>query len=339
MGVRIRALVLMGDPASWEPGGLRDAMEGWATRLSEAERLLRSAGLETWTLRISLAGLPGDDPALVERVASAAPDGIMVSIGHTRRTDVLEAAAGRGLYSYFLMESISDAARAAAAISRISSANPEGATRVAVSVGGDVIHGPYFPMSSAIPGREVLAASILYPSDVDPSSPERSIEDLFRRMEPALRAVDAVDYSLSPWMEESVARLIRLISGSRVGEPGSMWAVGALNRAIRRSAARPIGFNEVMLPVEEDSELKEMAREGSIRALDLLRMASVCVAGVDMAVVSAGERDLARFLMDSREVALSARKPLGVRLIPVDGPPGSEVDLGKFGRAFAISLR
>ncbi|MDP7982358.1 MAG: DUF711 family protein [Conexivisphaera sp.] len=336
--MRIRALVVLGDPASWEQAPLRDAMEEWSSELSDVARRISSSGLEVWTRRISLPGLPGDDQRMVERVVTAAPEGILVSVGHTRRPEVLEAAASRGLYAYMPLEDPGDAARAASAIVAISRRNPEDATRVAVSAGGELVHTPYFPVSSAAPGRTTVAASLLYPSDVDPRSIDSSMESAFRRAEQAAPGV-AFDYSLSPWMDESVADLVRGISGSPVGGPGSMHAVATLNRAIRGHAGRgAVGFNEVMLPVEEDSRLKEMAREGSLRAYDLLRMASICVAGVDMAVVSAGSEEVRGFLLDARAVALSARKPLGVRLIPVEDPPGTEVDLGRFGAATAIAI-
>ncbi|MGC9177802.1 MAG: DUF711 family protein [Conexivisphaera sp.] len=336
--MRIRALVVLGDPASWEQAPLRDAMEEWSSELSDVARRISSSGLEVWTRRISLPGLPGDDQRMVERVVTAAPEGILVSVGHTRRPEVLEAAASRGLYAYMPLEGPEDAALAASAMVAISRRNPEDATRVAVSAGGELVHTPYFPVSSAAPGRTTVAASLLYPSDVDPRSIDSSMESAFRRAEQAAPGV-AFDYSLSPWMDESVADLVRGISGSPVGGPGSMHAVATLNRAIRGHAGRgAVGFNEVMLPVEEDSRLKEMAREGSLRAYDLLRMASICVAGVDMAVVSAGSEEVRGFLLDARAVALSARKPLGVRLIPVEDPPGTEVDLGRFGAATAIAI-
>lgn len=335
--MKIRALAVLGDPGSWDPARLRDAMEEWASELSDAARAV-SRRMEVWSLRISLPGLPGDDPAIVERVASAAPEGVLVSVGHTRRPEVLEAAASRGLYAYMPLEGPEDASRAASAIASISRRNPEDATRVAVSAGGSLVHSPYLPMSSAVPGKKLMAASILYPSEVDPRSLDPSVESAFRRAEAAAPGIP-FDYSLSPWMEESVAELLQRLSGSPVGRPGSMHAVAELNDAIRRHAGRgAIGFNEVMLPVEEDSRMKAMAREGSLRAYDLLRMASVCVAGVDMVVVSAGPDEVRAFLLDACALALSARKPLGVRLIPVEDPPGTSIDLGRFGTATAVEL-
>jgi len=335
-GLRIRALAVLVDPSSWSPPALRDEMEGWALELSERARSLSSRGIDVWTTRISLPGLPGDDPSMIERVASAAPDKVLISIGHTRRPEVLEAAARRGLYAYFPMADPEDAGPVAGAMYRVSSGNPEDATRMAVSAGGGLVHTPYFPASSARPGEKILAASILYPSDVDPSDFRGSIARAFRYVERAMPWA-AIDYSMSPWMDESVAGLLERISGSALVGPGSMHAISEVNRAIRESAGpTAIGFNEIMLPVEEDSRMKEMARDGSIRVADLLRLSSVCVAGVDMAVVSAGLEVLRRLLLDARSVALSARKPLGVRLIPVDEPPGTQVQLGRFGRATVI---
>jgi uncharacterized protein (UPF0210 family) len=336
--LRIRALAMLGDPPSWEAARLRDAMEDWAAELSGRAREASSAGVEVWTRRISLPGLPGDDPSLVARVSSASPDGVLVSIGHTRRPEVLEEAALQGLHAYMPIQGPGDAAAAASAIVRIAGRDPELATRVAVSAGGHIIATPYFPVSSAPPGRRILAASILYASDVDASSVAGSVASIFRRAERAVPGA-AFDYSLSPWMEDSVAALVERAYGARVGSPGSMHAVHELNRAIRRGAGPgALGFNEVMLPVEEDSALKAMAREGSIRASDLLRLSSVCVAGVDMAVVSAGPEEVRRFLLDARALSASAGKPIGVRLIPVGDPPGTRVDLGRFGRATAIAL-
>ena len=296
--------------------------------------------MDVWTTRLVLPGLPGDDPSLIERVVSAVPDGFMVALGHTRRPEVLVEASRRGLYSYVPLESIDGARELAKTFVDVSRRRPEDATRIAVSAGGHIVNTSYFPMSSARSKETSLSVSLLYPSDIKGYWSKGGLQTLIVRLRYLFSKVEevlpeaAIDYSLSPWMEESVAEIVEEISGSSIPGPGNMGAVHLLSQAIRRAAGiRATGFNEVMLPVEEDIRLKELARSGSIRAGDLIALTVSCLVGLDMAVVNAGEGDVTKLLLDARAASLAARKPIGVRLIAVQEPPGSTIDLGRFGRA------
>lgn len=341
--MRIRSVTMLGDPRSWSTMDLKDSMERWATIVLETSRRLSRAGLDVWTTRLVLPGLPDDDPSFIGRVVSAVPDGFMVALGHTRRPEVLVEASRHGLYSYALLESLDRAKAFASAFIDVSMRRPEDATKIAVSAGGHIVNTPYFPMSSSRPREKSLSVSLLYPSDIKGYWGRGGLEALTTRLEELFSKVEevlpeaAIDYSLSPWMEESVAEIVEEISGSRIPGPGNMGAVHLLSRAIRRAAGiRATGFNEVMLPVEEDLRLKELAKSGSIRAGDLIALTVSCLVGLDMAVVNAGEGDVTNLLLDARAASLAAGKPIGVRLIPVQEPPGSTIDLGRFGRAAVI---
>ncbi|MEL9929548.1 MAG: DUF711 family protein [Sulfolobales archaeon] len=230
---------------------------------------------------------------------------------------------------------------------------PEIFTRFAGVLGGWVLT-PYFPASASIVEEPTITISLRYVDLFDKAFTSREeYKNLIKWLSKLYRLsleiseeigirIGGIDLSLSPWMSESVGDLIERYSGSRIGEPGSARVILDMNRFITRiaedSGVKTTGFNEVMLPLEEDDLLKKRASRKEITLTTLLRLTPYCIAGVDMIVVSRRRlsiRNLVRDLMASYEVK---RKKIGFRIIPVDREPGEKLDLGRFGEATVVDI-
>lgn len=222
----------------------------------------------------------------------------------------------------------------------------EALTRLALGLGG-LVETPYFP--STVSKREGISLSLLYVDDLRvvarPNSwrgVEKKIRGILAQaVESGKRLAESselqflgVDPSLSPWMDESVAKLIEDLTDGEFGSPGTFHAVARLNSMISKAAGpKTVGFAEVMLPVAEDDRLKELAADGRIRLRDLVGLSMVCVAGLDMAAISArvSLRELAQVIADAMTAARVKGREMGVRILLVDGRPGDWVKVGRFG--------
>ncbi len=223
--------------------------------------------------------------------------------------------------------------------------NPLDARRVAVLV-GDLIETPYFPASINVKGGEGFSIALLYPGDLNVGLKElygriREVilkgsefgEEVAERVNVEYRGVDA---SLSPWGSESVVGVVEGVFSVRFGYPGTMAAIGTLNRFIAEVPALKTGVNEVMLPLAEDEKLKLRFIEGYVDLGKLASYLQVCVAGVDMVPIPVGELDLVKnLLMDLSELARAKGRPIGLRLIP---STSHTVSFKDFGEAPTISL-
>jgi len=270
-------------------------------------------------------------------------DGIAASLSETESTFISLKLSEMG------RELTPDRAEAGARLlARIAEkGGPANCARFAFSC-GDQPETPYFPDTSS--QREGFTLSLRYVPDLQ-SFFNQGRENVRDRTASLLKAVESealavsrrssidyigVDCSLSPWMEESAADLVGTVMGSEFGGPGTHHATSCLNRLIGEASQglRTCGFNEVMLPVAEDSELKELALEGRIDVSTLVSLVSICVAGLDMVALplSTEPRSLARLLQDVSSIANAKGRPAGIRLVLADGKPGGEVEMGQFGR-------
>jgi len=131
-------------------------------------------------------------------------------------------------------------------------------------------------------------------------------------------------------------------SGVRLPEPGIALGIALVNKAVNEASQSlriVTGFNEVQLPVAEDLKLKARVSELETNARDLARLSGVCLAGVDLVVVPADIDGVAGLLLEVRGYSISKRKPLGVRIIPVDDVEvGDKVYLEKFGETPVIPI-
>ncbi len=227
----------------------------------------------------------------------------------------------------------------------MASEEPLAARKVAILL-GDLIETPYYPASVNVKGGTGLSIAILYASDLlEGGDLQRKLKDLVGKANAIgeelseLAGVEyrGIDASLSPWGQDSVVKVIEKVGGLRFGELGTMAAIGFINRLISELPFNKTGFNEVMLPLGEDNELKERFNDGLVDLFKLISYTQVCVAGIDMVPVPVSELELSRnLLLDLTEVVRVKGRSLGVRLIPARG---TSMDLGEdFGKSPVISL-
>lgn len=210
-------------------------------------------------------------------------------------------------------------------------------TRIGFSVGSQP-ETSYFPVARS--ARKGISASLRMIPEIDANDLDNSIEKIVYKYSIILEDFSkrlgipfiGIDASISPWMEESSAALVEKISGRRFMSIGTLGAIDRINKAIKKlKNVKLTGFNELMLPYAEDSRLMELGSMGIIGPEDLISLISVCVAGLDMVVVRADERDIRGMIEDSVSVAVRRKKRIGIRIVPTDANPGDTVKLGRFG--------
>jgi len=219
-----------------------------------------------------------------------------------------------------------------------------GCARYGISIGKTPVT-PYFPVTRG--GEYGFSLSILYASDLIKNELE-TIPEIFYKAYSLGCEISrktripfiGVDYSLSPWMDDSVARLIEVLNKASFGEPGTLQTIYKLNKLIEKHSIglKPIGFNEVMLPVAEDNILKDAVRKGRITLHHLLSYISVCVAGLDMVPINyrISVEKIARILQDLSVLADLKKRTVGVRIVLVEGE--GEVDLGFFEKTPVLKI-
>ncbi|MCD6464794.1 DUF711 family protein [Candidatus Bathyarchaeota archaeon] len=316
--------------------------------LEKTAEALREHGLEPWTTRISF---PANSILLFKSILEKVDTKrFLVSLGFTdfdsSMMNTYLDAVEKGFFLSFnglraveknLVRDISTL------IHNASSRDPLYATRIAVGFHENPLQTPYFPDSTSLNGG--VGLSFLYPSfliDNLENGLEGAFDEFKKIVADATICLERrgfnvyVDYSLSPWMEDSVVELAEKI-GYQASCPGFNYGILLLNRGIERILDRHrTGFNEVMLPYAEDNGLKRLGEEGLIKARDLLLYTATCVAGPDMIVTPADEEKLAGFIKDVYVIYTIKRRPLATRIIPVSGKPGDKVDLKRFGEVSVI---
>ncbi len=339
----------------------------WSDTLRSAAKLIEDRGYRVWSKRISLPPLT-DQKDLVEicselRKARSSLEGVFVaafnidSDSNIEILDLVRCMEDLGFaFSSILVRDegdIDDAYRKLSSFYSISRTDLH--TRLALIYGSRILT-PYFPASATIEDEVSFTVALRYAQDFEDLVARRGredlMEDLLRGLEGILESVSRIvgvryrgmDLSLSPWMDESVSRIVEILSGEEIPLPGTIAAIRRINRSILNLSGRvrSTGYNEIMLPVEEDSVLKERAVEGKIALRDLIAFSSICVAGVDMAVVPKRQalsgNVLRNIIRDLLAISETKGRPIGMRLILAEGSPGDRVDLGRFGQATIIRI-
>ena len=342
---------------------VEEAIEEASSRLLEAVDAAASAvGARPTYVRLALPRSEGDKLQAVVRASERIGKDVLINAGQVYASElnaVLGDALRAGVYASVLLTSPSwdEARQISEFVHSIASDDPEAATRVGVNaIGERWFLTPYYPLASALPGRNIVSVALTYPGlllDAFRRSGIKGVSDAIRlAASEALRfasevskaggyELGGVDLSVSPWMEESSLALVEAVSGVRMPRPGFTSGVRAVNQVIEETARglNVIGFNEVMLPVGEDSKLKARASEGEVTARYLAMLSGVCVAGLDMVAVPASVNDVAGLILDVASYSAAKRRPLGVRVIPVEAAePGDKVELGRFGEVPVIPI-
>ncbi len=349
-------------PREWSKESIKRFVEEAAVRANEIAEHIRER-IDVWSVRVALPPMPeGVDPVSVASAAFEAAEAngvryiaaVHLNIGGVSDIGRVIDAIEMGVYGSVLVPRADQAGKAAKLLIGVSERDLLAATRFALVFGSSWPLTPYFPIAVQTRSGMGFGLAAFYVDDILASLSEYEeldvirvvasrvfglIEEVARSASQAL-GIDyyGVDASLSPWMNESVARLIeRMMGDAKIGSPGTLAVIRELNRIIRAIASSidAIGFNEVMLPVAEDNVLKERVGEGRIRVRDLLLYSTMCVAGVDMVVVGedVGLREVQGLVRDMHAVYKLKGFEVGLRLIRASGrKPGDEIQLGMFGR-------
>jgi uncharacterized protein (UPF0210 family) len=366
--VLIRALAFMCDPAVVSNEALMEEyLRGLAQQVKPFEDVARSFKSEIWTKRIVLPRFDVQRDGLVHRISDLVEDVlskvkvnyVALPLGYfelDRMADELATCLG-GSKSLLCSVKLSElgvaleperALSAARLLKLIAeTAGPLSCARFAFSC-GDQLGTPYFPDTASDTTGFTLSMRYVHEvQEIFEKEKGREREEiglLLKRIEAEAIAASehsslkyaGMDCSLSPWMEESAADLVSTLLNGEFGGPGTHHAVFLLNQAIREASqgVKTRGFNELMLPVGEDSTLKRLALDGRITLSTLISLISVCVVGLDMVVLplSTDPRVLAKVLSDIAAIVSSKGRTAGIRIILVDGKPGDEVELGQFGK-------
>lgn len=344
--------VFTGRISSWTRSEIRSVVEECLTLLDRVRSSLEEAGYSIWSLRISFSE---PSPSIYGSIADIVSDyidgGIFVSLGGFRvrrvtRENILSVVS-RGYYLPLYPEGPDDVVEAARMIYPVSLDNPIYGTRIALSLYGGPMESPYFPISTSLGGVRV-GLSLLYPGILLKAFLEsglagvpKCIDSISRGLHDAMpRGISyGIDYSISPWMDESVVPLIEAVSGSRIGLPGFLTGIRTLNSILYNTVSRDpaaIGFNEVMLPYAEDNKLKDAGGRGVVRARDFLLYSTACVAGPDMIVVPPDMNEFISYYRDAYTIAMVKKRPMGIRLIATPQKPGDKIDLDMFGKVTVL---
>jgi len=356
--VGVRAVTVHAVVEDWgDPGSVARALRAATEKVRAVARVLREAlDVEPWSLRVTLppAPLGGGEAARVVSEAVRALGGLPGDVAYS----LLHLDAGSASPEDFLSvlglggnvygSAYTPVATEAAAelLYRVAAAGPGVAERFAVAVPSPV-ETPYFPVGSSGGPSAGVSAALLYPRLLEGRNLYAAFDDLAdaaAELEDALlQAGDelgleyrGLDLSLSPWMDESSARIVEQAAGGSICGLGAAGAVAELEELIGDTCLdlECTGFNQVMLPVAEDNVLKERVREGCLTVQRLLHLSASCAAGVDMAPVPASEwtpEQARRLLADLAAAARLKSRPLAARLIAVDRAPGETVELPRFG--------
>ncbi len=305
---------------------------------------VENRGIRVWDVRLTLSS--GVSNKILDRLCS---ENIIFSAYQSRmyRVEVEElknALRCSNSYASIIVTRRKDIRKAVNILREVAhDLGVEATTRLAFSVGAP-IETPYYPLS--VPLRSGVTVALRY-VDLLASSPVSKwvdvVAEFLRKVEGVVREAAeehgvsylGIDASLSPWMEESVVPVVERVLKLPFPSTGSAWAIRHINEviaaAVRKAGVRSVGFNELMLPVGEDSKLLELADKGKIRLRDLTYLAAYCVAGIDMIAVPDDPTLLASLMLDALAAHKVKGRVVGVRVLPDVGGTGF-IETRMFGR-------
>ncbi|MEM2854281.1 MAG: DUF711 family protein [Desulfurococcaceae archaeon] len=338
----------------WSSSGVKNAVLEAIESVEIITKTLEMMGLPVWTKRVSLPIPRIDTYKKIPKLLSEAivRKDYLLSAGcymiEEVDYDTLLNLVELGAYVCLVYSEEEVAVnKLAKYLIKLSNVNPIYTTQVALSLNGSPVETPYFPISTSLYGKRV-GVSLLYPNYLAKAYKERGLEGVKkallrveRELGNLLKEADFfIDYSISPWGDESVARLIELVTNAKPYANGFLYGIHLLNKAIAEASLilrKMGGFNKVMLPYAEDSYLIELGGRGLINARDFIRYSSASVPGVDMVVIPLDESGVRGLILDALAVAYLKNYPTGLRVVPVDSEPGSVVKLGRFGEVYVLN--
>ena len=142
-------------------------------------------------------------------------------------------------------------------------------------------------------------------------------------------AFKGLDISLAPFPGElcSLGKAIEILGPMEVGLNGSLAAAAFIADALDRGKWHKVGFNGLMLPVLEDSQLAHRSITGSLSIKDLLLYSAVCGTGLDTVPLpgNATTEQISCVLLDIAALSTRLNKPLTARLMPIPGKKAGDL--------------
>ncbi len=136
-----------------------------------------------------------------------------------------------------------------------------------------------------------------------------------------------VDLSLAPTpnVGDSVGEIFQSLGLLAIGVPGTTAALALINDAVKKGGAfassKVGGLSGAFIPVSEDLNISEAARDGHLCIEKLEAITSVCSVGLDMVAIpgDTSEETLAAIMADEMAIGVTNNKTTAARLIPVPG--------------------
>jgi len=136
-----------------------------------------------------------------------------------------------------------------------------------------------------------------------------------------------VDLSLAPTphVGDSVGEIFQSLGLVSIGVPGTTAALALLNDAVKKGGAfassKVGGLSGAFIPVSEDLNISESARNGYIGLEKLEAITSVCSVGLDMVAIPGDTtaETIAAIIADEMAIGVINNKTTATRLIPVPG--------------------
>ena len=158
-----------------------------------------------------------------------------------------------------------------------------------------------------------------------------------------------VDLSLAPTpnVGDSVGEIFQSLGLVSIGAPGTTAALALINDAVKKGGAfassKVGGLSGAFIPVSEDLNIAEAARQGYLTVEKLEAMTSVCSVGLDMVAIpgDTSAETLAAIMADEMAIGVINRKTTATRLIPVPGKKTGDKACfgGLLGEAYIMAIK
>jgi uncharacterized protein len=136
-----------------------------------------------------------------------------------------------------------------------------------------------------------------------------------------------VDLSLAPTPNagDSVGEIFQSLGLKSIGNPGSTAILAMLNDAVKKggifASSYVGGLSGAFIPVSEDLNIAEAARNGHLSIEKLEAMTSVCSVGLDMVAIpgATSAETISGIIADEMAIGVINSKATAARIIPVPG--------------------
>ncbi len=141
-----------------------------------------------------------------------------------------------------------------------------------------------------------------------------------------------LDLSLAPtpYVGDSVARILEELGLEAAGAPGTTAALAMLTDMVKKggvmASANVGGLSGAFIPVSEDEGMIAAVRAGSINLEKLEAMTCVCSVGLDMIAIpgDTSAATISGIIADEMSIGMVNNKTTAVRIIPVPGKAAGE---------------